>query len=400
MLASPALQIAAMAVDKELLPAKLVYFVYFAGQVATARDIDRQLHSRIDRACCPQAACLPFLSLYFKRIDLSSAEVGVLVAIQPLVSIVSCPLFGAIADRTKRHKLVLVLCIVISVSLRLLLVLFWSKPALPFGTPFGWLLCLMVVCEFIGSPIPSIVDTLVISLLAKRDAVGDCTPGRHCAVVLDRVASVPHAAVSDLLASVSFIIADGKQRLWGAVSWGSTAPLIGAIVDHTSITAIFFAHALIQAVALVTVLLLPVSAPDDQRRLLRQNSSGVAEDSASAAPSAIDSAAVGNGDVELASVRSSAAAAEDGEHDAEGGAVAGAGSSDDALSLREPMPSDSERLRNGNGSASHGDPDAPAIPEAPLSFARACLTTARVLFSSRVNTLFFAVVLTLGTLYG
>jgi MFS family permease len=143
----------------------------------------------LTHACFPQAACLPFLSLYFKRIDLSSAEVGVLVAIQPLVSIVSCPLFGAIADRTKRHKLVLVLCIVISVSLRLLLVLFWSKPALPFGTPFGWLLCLMVVCEFIGSPIPSIVDTLVISLLAKRDAVGDCTStsGRCPFVVLCRV---------------------------------------------------------------------------------------------------------------------------------------------------------------------------------------------------------------------
>ncbi|RMF01463.1 MAG: MFS transporter, partial [Chloroflexi bacterium] len=57
------------------------------------------------------ASLLPFLTLYYQQFGLNGRQIGVLVAIPPLVALVSAPLFGAIADATGRHKLMLVLAV-------------------------------------------------------------------------------------------------------------------------------------------------------------------------------------------------------------------------------------------------------------------------------------------------
>ena len=57
---------------------------------------------------------LPFISVYFKQLGLTSTETGFIFGIMPFISFFVRPIFGAIADKTKRYKLVMVMCMVLT----------------------------------------------------------------------------------------------------------------------------------------------------------------------------------------------------------------------------------------------------------------------------------------------
>ncbi|MCJ7549478.1 MAG: MFS transporter, partial [Anaerolineae bacterium] len=48
----------------------------------------------------------PFLVLYFSELGLDGRQIGVLRGIAPLITVVAAPLWSALADATRRHKLV------------------------------------------------------------------------------------------------------------------------------------------------------------------------------------------------------------------------------------------------------------------------------------------------------
>ncbi|MCB8946483.1 MAG: MFS transporter [Ardenticatenaceae bacterium] len=62
------------------------------------------------------AAHGPYRVLYFQSLELTGAQIGLLTGVAPLVTLVSLPLITGFADRTKRHKLIM------SVSLLLVIV--------------------------------------------------------------------------------------------------------------------------------------------------------------------------------------------------------------------------------------------------------------------------------------
>lgn len=53
------------------------------------------------------AAHGPYRVLYFQSLEFTGAQIGLLIGIAPLVTLISLPLITGFADRTKRHKLIM-----------------------------------------------------------------------------------------------------------------------------------------------------------------------------------------------------------------------------------------------------------------------------------------------------
>ena len=77
-------------VNKKYLYSKLFYFFYFAGS----------------------GTIVPYLPLFFKQLGLTTNQVGVITGVQPFVSFVFTPTWGAIVDKGKRGKFILVVAFV------------------------------------------------------------------------------------------------------------------------------------------------------------------------------------------------------------------------------------------------------------------------------------------------
>ena len=178
-------------VDRRFLAPKAYYFSYYAAM----------------------AGLVPFLVLFYRDIGLEGSQIGVLASIPPFVTWVAAPLWGALADATQRHRLLMILanCGAIAVVL-----------ALSQIETLGWLLPLVVGYAIFSAPIMPLVDNSVMALLADRSA--------------------------DY----------GKQRLWGAVGWGVAGAIAGWLVERVGIDASFYAFGVWMGVGLLVALRLPI----------------------------------------------------------------------------------------------------------------------------------------------
>ena len=57
---------------------------------------------------------LPFIPVYMKQLGLSSTEAGIIYGVMPFISFFTRPLVGALADKTRHHKVVLMVCILLT----------------------------------------------------------------------------------------------------------------------------------------------------------------------------------------------------------------------------------------------------------------------------------------------
>lgn len=141
-----------------------------------------------------QAAFGPFLSVYYSRTGLSGSEIGLLAAIGPLMSLLVAPSIGALADKSGRRLLLLVLSMVGAAFTFLLL-------ALP--TSFLWFVPIVALLYVVGSPTISIADGLIARMAARRG------------------------------------VAYGRMRLWGSLSWAIVAAGVGAIWQQIGYSLMF-----------------------------------------------------------------------------------------------------------------------------------------------------------------
>ena len=74
-------------VNRELLPSKLFYFFFFAGN----------------------GTLIPYLVLYFKQLGLNPSQVGIVSGLKPFISFLFSPVWGYIADKTRKTRLIFVL---------------------------------------------------------------------------------------------------------------------------------------------------------------------------------------------------------------------------------------------------------------------------------------------------
>ena len=158
------------------------------------------------------ASLFPFLALYYENLGLSGRQIGFLAGISPLVSLVGAPLWGALADVSRRHKTILSIAIAGAIILSLLL----SQI-----TVFTLLIPVVVVYALFASPIIPLTDNAVMTLLAEQK---------------DQY---------------------GRQRIWGAVGWGLTAPLIGSLIEASGLHWAFWGYTGIMLIGLFVVQQIP-----------------------------------------------------------------------------------------------------------------------------------------------
>jgi PPP family 3-phenylpropionic acid transporter len=181
-----------LTVTQPTLLAKAFYFCYFAAM----------------------SSLIPFLALYYAQIGLSGRQIGFLAGMLPLVTLVSAPLWGGVADATHQHRRMLALAIggawIAALTLSLITRFFWSIP-------------IVAVYAVFSAPIIPLVDNTVIAMLGQRKAEY------------------------------------GKQRLWGAVGWGIAAPISGALIDHNGLGWAFYGYLVMMSGCFVVSTRLPVS---------------------------------------------------------------------------------------------------------------------------------------------
>lgn len=177
---------------RALVLARLTYFFYFGAM----------------------GAVVPYLALHYRSIGLSGSQIGLLGGVGPFVTLVAAPLWGALADILRQHKRVLLLAIS-GVMLGML--------GIALARDLRLLLPIVMVYVFFGSPVISLVDYTVLTLLGDRKAEY------------------------------------GRQRYWGAVSWGLMGALLGVITQRYGPAWIFVAFFVLITIALFVALRLPIT---------------------------------------------------------------------------------------------------------------------------------------------
>ena len=158
------------------------------------------------------AALMPFLVLYYESLGLSGRQIGFLAGISPLVSLVGAPLWGGLADITRRHKLIWTIAIAGAISMALVL----SQVSV-----FLLLIPVVIVYALFAAPIIPLADNAVMALLGDRK-------NQY-----------------------------GRQRIWGAVGWGVAAPFIGQLIESQGLQWAFWGYAGIMFVGLLVVQQIP-----------------------------------------------------------------------------------------------------------------------------------------------
>jgi len=178
-------------IEKRLLLPKAFYFLYFGAG----------------------ASLIPFLSLYYASLGLSPSKIGLLASLSPLLMLFGAPFWGGLADATRQHRRILLICI----SGALASVLLLSST-----TTFAGLIPVVAGFSFMVSPVMSLIDNSVLALLEGRQHVY------------------------------------GRQRVWGTVGWGTAALVIGFLADRYGLQWPFYGYLALMAVGLLVVLRLPI----------------------------------------------------------------------------------------------------------------------------------------------
>ena len=149
-------------------------------------------------------SCLiPFLTLHYQDLGLDGRQIGFLSGIVPLITMVSAAVWGAVADATQKHRLILLLAIAGT----------WTAVfTMSRATSFLALIPLVSVYAFFVAPAIPLVDNSVMALLGERK--------------------------SDY----------GRIRVWGAYGWGIAATIIGVVIQRSGLTWAFTGYLILMAV--------------------------------------------------------------------------------------------------------------------------------------------------------
>lgn len=160
------------------------YFIYFAGL----------------------SAFIPYIVLYYQSLGFSGTQIGLLVAVSPLISLVGGPLLTGFADATQRHRLVMSFALAFAAGLIFLL---------PFLRTFIPVLLLIFVFSFTAAPANSLADSAAVSMLGDE---------KHLY---------------------------GRVRLGGTIGWGLVAPIAAILVANKGLPVAFWIYALFMFIALL-----------------------------------------------------------------------------------------------------------------------------------------------------
>src|SRR3990170_8186183 len=110
------------------------------------------------------SAILPYIALYYSSIGFSGLQIGALLGLGQILSLVATPFWTGVADASKRHHLVLVGGI---------LVLLAGYAVIPILGSFTQVLVAVVLIALLSSQVISLQDSATMHMLgARRDLYG------------------------------------------------------------------------------------------------------------------------------------------------------------------------------------------------------------------------------------
>ncbi|CAO3592598.1 unnamed protein product [Absidia cylindrospora] len=203
---------------------------------------------------CQGSAPVYLTLFYSSQLGLKSDQIGLLVAIAPFISAVACPLWTALADKTKTHNYIMCLIQTLA-TVAIVSVMGISVVVQDMGDADAknrltiTLVTITSVCfAFFGVPVLPLVDGGVLKILGKNK-------NQY-----------------------------GRQRMFGSISFGLASSLVGFIADWTNdMNSIFYVYA-VSAVFFIMTAGSTTFKPEQLGRL-RWNSSSRQRPSASSSSS-------------------------------------------------------------------------------------------------------------------
>ena len=160
------------------------------------------------------AALIPFASIYYHSLDFSPQQIGVLLGIPLLTSVLATPAWGAAADATHRHRAVLVIAVAGAAA---------GAALIPTTETYALVALFTLMQAVMFAPVNALLDNGALTLLGPR-------PEHY-----------------------------GRFRVWGTIGWGVSAPLVGWVVADRGPRWIFPIYVVLMGCLLVAALRLPVA---------------------------------------------------------------------------------------------------------------------------------------------
>ena len=152
------------------------------------------------------ALTMPFLVLFYQGLNFTGTQIGILVGLSPLLSLVSTPFWTGLADRTHQHRLVMSLALLVAALMTALL---------PFMQAFLPVLLVGALFNLFYSPVSSFADSATMYMLADQKELY------------------------------------GRIRVGGTFGFGLIAILAGFLVQNYGLKYAFLAAALVYLLALL-----------------------------------------------------------------------------------------------------------------------------------------------------
>jgi PPP family 3-phenylpropionic acid transporter len=180
------------------------------------------------------ASLQPFLVIYYQGLGFNGIQIGLLTGAAPLITLVAAPFGTALADLTRRHKLIM------GFGLASAVIMAWALPAL---TSFAAIFALIGLYNIFMAPVGSLADSATMTMLGNEKTKY------------------------------------GRIRLGGTFGWGMFAPIAGLFVQNYGLKIAFWMFAVISLINLFVSQKFDYGKQDEQTsskggiRMLLQNKS-------------------------------------------------------------------------------------------------------------------------------
>lgn len=149
------------------------------------------------------ASFMPFIVLFYQQLNFNGVQIGLLTGVPPLITLFAGPFWTGVADKTRRHNLIL------GMGIASAAVIVFSISML---TSFPVIFLLVVAFNIAFSPVASLSDAATMSMLGEERAMY------------------------------------GRVRLGGTIGWGIFAQIAGILLYQYGLGALFYSYTAIMLV--------------------------------------------------------------------------------------------------------------------------------------------------------